>query len=163
MNRFETLIRDRRLQIGAVAGVAAIALCGFALAGADRPDAKAPDLASTGRLPVQIQYSREAPPVPNGKLATLDPSQEAQPAAAAEPLDPQLQAMIEQDRREQAAAQAEQRAFDARLRAEMADTYAPRPVDDPTGDGRPRDRAYPTEPPAPQHGWTSNTEDAPGA
>ena len=43
MNRFETLIRDRRLQIGAVAGVAAIALCGFALAGADRPDAKAPD------------------------------------------------------------------------------------------------------------------------
>jgi hypothetical protein len=160
MNRFETLIRDRRLQIGAVAGVAAIALCSFALAGADRPEGKAPE-ASAGRLPVEMQDGREAPPVPNGKLATLDPLQEVQPAKTSEPIDPQLQAMIDQDRRDQAAAQAEQRAFDARLRAEMADSYAPRPVD-PTGDGRPHDRTYPTEPPAAQHGWTSNTEDAPG-
>lgn len=149
MTRFETLIRDRRLQIGAVAGIGAIALCGFALAGAGRPEPKAPEMPSVGRLPVELQYTRETPPVPNGKLATLDPSQEMQPVANQAPLDPQLQAMVDQDRREQAAAQAEQRAFDARLRAEMAGSSV-------SNEPSPTQR---TDEAPVSHGSTSNSED----
>jgi len=149
---------DRRVQLGTVAALGALAVCGIAVAGADRlkPQPSGPELADHARLAIQMQAA--VPPAnvqPVGRLATLDASQINAVRASAEPVDPALQAVMDQERREAAEAVAEQRAFDARIRAEMNDSYGSAPE---------RTAPPPSEPPAQRGGWTSNSEDvAPGA
>jgi hypothetical protein len=153
-DRTKAALGDRRVQVGAAATLAALAVCGLAVAGGDRgpnrQDAD-PAMADHARLAVLVQpIQNVAVPQPIGRLATLDPSQTDAARTPPEPVDPELQAIINQERREQMQAVAEQRAFDARIRGEMSDSYQPVPTE----------REAPTRPEPSASHWTSNTEDA---
>jgi hypothetical protein len=158
------IFADRRFQIGAVATVAALAIAGLAVAGADRAGRQdaGPELADHARLAVLVQPAKpSAVPQPVGQLATLDPLQADVARTAPEPVDPQLRAVIEQERLEQMQAVAEQRAFDARIRAEMNTSYSYRPTYQPESEPAAQNQPARSEP-STAH-WTSNSEDtAPG-
>jgi hypothetical protein len=140
LDKIQAVLADRRVQIGGVSAALVLTLGGFAVAVADRGGSPiGPDLADRAGLAVVMQPGPGGEtPQPVGRMATMDPSQEA--ATRAEPVDPALRAMLDQERREDAQSAAEQRAFDQRLRADLA--------------GPP-----PSEPPAHQGGSTSNSED----
>jgi hypothetical protein len=138
------LFRDRRVQIGGMAALSLAALIGagvIVLTVTSRAEANAPEMADRARLSVIDQPAPE-PHILSAadKLATLDPVQTGVPQA--EPLDPALTAMLDQERRSDLQAEAEQRAIDARIQAEQQD-------DDPPADPKP----------AQTEGWTPNTED----
>ena len=140
---------DRRVQVGGVIGLSLAAALGAGLIAVimnSRADATQPDLAQQARLTIVSQPGQKPAVEAGDKLATLDPSQAS--AAPADPVDPGFQAVIDQERREDQRAAAEQRAFDARLRAEMAPTSE----EDVPPAPEPR--------PAARAGWTSNAEDA---
>lgn len=153
LDRTKAALGDRRIQVGAAATLAALAVCGLAVAGADRGTRQdtGPAMAEHARLAVLVQpIQNVAAPQPVDRLATLDPSQADAARIPPEPIDPQLQAVINQERREQMQAVAEQRAFDSRIRAEMSDSYQTPPVE----------REAPTRAEPSAVHWTSNTEEA---
>lgn len=144
------LFRDRRVQIGGTVALSVAALMGagaIAVLASTRADATSPDVADHARLMIVSQSAPKPSLSMSGeKLATLDVQQsDASPpdTRQAAPMDPDLQALLASDRQREREAAAEQRAFDARINAELHDT--------------PR---TPEEPPAPRGGWTSNSEDA---
>jgi len=138
------LFRDRRVQIGGVVALSAAALMGagaIAILASSRAEATSPDMADHARLSVVAQPAPKPPiPVAYDKLATLDPEQVS--AQKAEPIDPQLRTLLAEERRMDLESATEQRAFDARINAELQDTTAP-------ADSRPAQRG----------GSTSNSED----
>lgn len=160
--RIGAAFRHRKVQFGATVGLALIALGSvgvIAVTAAARPEPPSAELAERARLAIEVQPVREnRAMVPHGQLSTLDPEQEnrVRDVAYPQPVDPQLVAMLHQEAREQAQVQAEQRAFEARLRGEMSDR--PQVATD--------DQPPPREPAQP-HYSTSNSEDigdnAPGA
>jgi hypothetical protein len=150
LDEIKTAFGDRRVQMGGAAVLSAIALLSvgaLAVAASAKPEPQPLELADRAGLSVELKpVQRDAPP-PQGRLATLDPAQiaAAQPQPA-EPVDPALQAILDQQARETRQALAEQRAFDARLRAELADTEPKAPTEAPA-------------PPVQRGGSTSNSED----
>jgi len=125
----KTLHRDRRVWVSAVAGLASLALVGFgalAVAAATRPEPAIAETAVHARLSV-VTEAVAAPvrPIINDKMATLGPAQLAQASQPVEPVDPALQSVLTQERDDQVRALADQRAFDARLKAELNDNATP--------------------------------------
>lgn len=148
-SKFYAWAADRRVQVGGVVGLSLAAALGAGLIAVtmnSRADATQPDLAQQARLTIVSQPEPKAVVEAGDKLATLDPNQPS--AAPANPVDPGLQAVVDEERREDQRAAVEQKAFDARLRAEMAPTSE---EDVPP---------LPEQRPAARGGWTSNTEDA---
>ena len=138
------LFRDRRVQIGGAVALSVAALLGagvIAILASSRAEATSPDMADQARLSIVAQPAPKPPiPIASDKLATLDPDRIA--AQSTELGDPQLTALLVEERRVDLAAAAEQRAFDARINAELQDTTPP-------AESRPVQRG----------GSTSNSED----
>jgi hypothetical protein len=145
----KALLKDRRVQIGAGGALLAVALCSLVLAASGKPDPIRPELADHAGLAVLVQPAPEpGPPAPIGQLATLDPSQIDRVAVAPTPLDPDLAAAMRLERRQEAAALAEQRAFDARMKAEMDETLRPTPAEPPRQGGSTSNSEEPADEPA---------------
>ncbi len=137
------LFRDRRVQIGGVVALSAVALLGagvIAILASSRADATPPEMAGPARLTIVDQPApKAAVPVVYDKLATLDPDRLA--SQGLDRVDPDVKAMLVEERRADREAALEQRAFDLRMRADLQDA----PAADPQ--------------PAQRGGWTSNAED----
>lgn len=148
-DEIKTAFGDRRVQMGGAAVLSAIALLSagaIAVAASAKPEPPMPELADRAGLSVELKPAQKDAPPPVGRMATLDPAQIAQAQQVAQPVDPALQAILDQQERETRQALAEQRAFDARLKAELADTDPQPPRDAPP-------------PPVQRGGSTSNSED----
>ena len=148
IDQAQILLRNRRVQIGAGGVFAAVVLGGLtmgglAMAGGNAEQAR-PEAADRAGLAIEMQQVRpDRTQAPIGKLATLDPSQDDRAATPPTPMDPDLAAAMRLERRQEAEALAEQRAFDAKMKADMDEITRPTPA----------------EPPR-QAGSTSNSEDA---
>ncbi len=152
-DQMKAFFRDRRVRMGAAATLSIVALLSvgvMAVVVAAKPETASADVSDLARLSVVADPAPrpQAMPVSRDKLATLDAEQIASINRPPEPLDPTLQAALVEEHREQASAAAEQRAFDARLRADMAEA----PVESSERSARP----------AEGRGSTSNSEDDPG-
>ncbi len=147
--QIKRVFSDRRVQIGGAAALSAFALLSvgvLAVAASANPEPPRAELADRAGLSVELKPAQKDAPPPIGRMATLDPAQFAETQQVAEPVDPALKAILDQQARETRQALAEQRAFDAKLKAELAGSETETPTTAPV---RPADRG----------GSTSNSED----
>ena len=130
--KLNAALADKRVQAGgalALAGVAVATIIGGASAWVVNDRAKAqPELADHARLAIQLQQPRPSG-APKGQLEVLDPSQIQAASTPPPSLTPELKALVDKERVEQARMVADQRAFDNRVRAEILGSYrSPSPL-----------------------------------